>query len=58
MKTYEFEQSYAVLGGSGCKLSNAGNLLGTYRTLDGFDGDMYMYHGTPEQRNVVLFEFV
>ncbi|MCI9504741.1 MAG: alpha-xylosidase [Clostridia bacterium] len=45
----KFEQSYAVLGGSECKLSNAGNLLGTYRTLDGFDGDMYMYHGTPEK---------
>ncbi len=37
------------LGGGEIKLDNEGNLLGTYRTLDGCDGDAYTYGKVPEK---------
>lgn len=39
----DYEKSFIVLDKKKKKLSNDGNLLGTYRTLDGFDGDRYIY---------------
>ena len=39
----DYEKSYVVIDGKKKKLSNDGNLLGTYRTLDGYDGDRYVY---------------
>ncbi|MBO7186857.1 MAG: DUF4968 domain-containing protein [Clostridia bacterium] len=41
----DYAKSYAVVNGKKVKLSNKGNLLGTYRTLDGYDGDRYTYDG-------------
>ncbi len=35
----EFEKSYAIIDGRQLPLKNAENLLGTYRTLDRFDGE-------------------
>ena len=39
----DYAKSYVGLDGKKKKLSNDGNLLGTYRTLDGYDGDRYVY---------------
>ena len=39
----DYAKSYCVIDGKKVKLSNDGNLLGTYRTLDGFDGDRNLY---------------
>ena len=39
----EYDKSYAVVDGKKKKLSNNGNLLGTYRTLDGYDGDRFTH---------------
>ena len=37
------EDCYVILNNSEIKIDNKGNLLGTYRTLDGFDGQYYIY---------------
>lgn len=38
-----FAKSRILLNGKEVKISNAGNLRGTYRTLDGCDGPVYTY---------------
>lgn len=45
----KFAASRVFLGGEERKLDNAGNLLGTYRTLDGYDGDKYRYENKTEK---------
>ena len=40
----EYDKSYAVVDGKKKKLTNDGNLLGTYRTLDGYDGEYNTYN--------------
>ncbi len=41
----DFENSYMLLGRKRVKLNNEGNLLGTYRTLDGCIGSHYNHKG-------------
>ena len=38
----KMEHSYVLLNGEKVPLDNAGNLMGTTRTLDGYDGDTYI----------------
>ena len=40
-----FEKSCVLIDGKKKKITNKGNLKGTYRTLDCFDGDKYYYGG-------------
>lgn len=46
----DYAKSYVVLDGKKKKLSNQGNLLGTYRTLDGYSGE-YDTYSNPEENN-------
>ena len=39
------EDCRIIVDGEEKPVDNSGNLMGTYRTLDGFDGDIDVYHG-------------
>ena len=52
----DYEKSFIVIDKKKKKLSNDGNLLGTYRTLDGFDGDIYTYDKNGERFTKIEFE--
>lgn len=41
----EFEKSYVVIDGRRKKINNDGNLMGTYRTLDGYKGNKSDWSG-------------
>ena len=41
-----FDKSYVVINGKKASLNNEGNLLGTTRTLDMYDGDVCLGGGT------------
>lgn len=43
----DFEKSYVLLGRKKRKIGNEGNLMGTSRTLDGYDGDTHLTRKTP-----------
>lgn len=43
-----------VIGGKKLRIGNAGNLLGTYRTLDCCDGDVYHEQSTDETHRIAL----
>lgn len=53
--TVNFKNSYVVIGGKNVKISNKGNLLGTFRTLDGYDGDKRM-HFNPDEKDKFTIE--
>lgn len=40
VNTKDFKNSYVLINGKRVEISNKGNLLGTYRTLDGCDADV------------------
>ena len=49
-----FVRSYVLIDGEKRPLTNEGNLLGTYTTLDGCDGDEYIDSQTKERTKIKL----